>query len=192
MDDSNYNDQGQIATTPYASPFHQLGSTILLLTNPEDEIHKLELTLRNAYEDENGNVTTRTKMVNGYRVPIKPLLNDEGVAAVIGQVQTVVSRVTVLSNLDDEIIGKIGNNFCNTMSELLGFNAYRFDIATLSDRDAIFDASIVQVLICMRRAHDEGERRFLKGSTQEMTMRSEGGHQKQGALSRFLGWGGGK
>ena len=41
----------QIRTTPYQSPMNNFAGSILFLTNPENELHRFELTLRNCIID---------------------------------------------------------------------------------------------------------------------------------------------
>ena len=83
-------DQQQLRAAPFMSPMQNYASSILQLTNPENEIYKMELTLRSQIVDKEGD----THQIGD------PLLNEKGISSVIGQVQTVISQVTIMSNFE--------------------------------------------------------------------------------------------
>lgn len=171
----------QIKTSPYASPMHQFSGSLLLLTNPDNELYKLELTLRNCVLDKEGNP----------RQAGIPLLNDEGVTSVIGQTQAVVSQVTVMSNLEQSEVVMLVDFLGDTLARDLMVNRVRYAIENAAARDKIYFLVLSSSFITMKRAADEGERRFWKGSQQEITTRVEGMNpKKKGGLGAFLGWGG--
>lgn len=170
----------QIRSTPYASPMHNFGGSILLLTNPENKLHKMELTLRSMKLDEKGN-------------PISigdPLLNDLGISSIIGIVQTIVDQDTVMSNLNKDEIPMLIDFLGDTLAKDLMVNRKKYAINSSSSRDKIFFTVLTSSFICMKRAFEEGEKRFWKGSQQDITTRVEGmGSQKRGMFSKMIGWG---
>lgn len=168
-----------IQSSPYASPLHNYAGSILLLTNPENELHKLELTFRNVIADEKGNI----------REVGHPLMNDEGVRSVLGQVQAIVSQVTVMSNLNERTRNALRNLLADTLAKDLMLNRLKYDIRNTSARDRIYMESISMAVITMNRAADEGERKFWKGSQQEIITHGQPIQGKQGLLTRALGWG---
>jgi hypothetical protein len=168
----------QVRTSPYQSPIHAYAGSILLLTNPENELFKLELTLRGMAE-----VKGQTLVVGS------PLLNDEGVRSVLGQAQALVNRVTVMSNLEDREISALMDFLADTIAKDLMLNRFHYDIRNSSARDRIFYEVLSTTFVCLRRAHGEGERKFWKGSQQEITTNVGGPQKKQGLLSKALGWG---
>ena len=173
-------EQQQVRTSPYASPMHNFAGSIILLTNPDQELHKLELTFRNIVLDRKGNPTKVGT----------PLMNDEGVRSVIGQVQAIVSQVTVMSNLDDKVRNSLRDFLADTIAKDLMLNRKKYGIVNSSARDRIFMESITMAVITMNRAADEGERKFWKGSQQEIITHGNMPGVKGGLLTRALGWGG--
>ena len=97
----------QLRSAPFMSPMQQYGSSILQLTNPENELLKMELTFRSQILDKDSNVIQIGK----------PLLNDEGVSSVIGQVQSVVNQVAIMSSFDKHDIPKIIDFLGDTLSK---------------------------------------------------------------------------
>ena len=168
----------QIRSTPYQSPMHNFGSSIILLTNPESELYKMELVWRSMYADKNGEV----KKIG------EPLMNDLGINSVLGQIQSIISQVTVMSNLNKNEIPMLIDFLGDTLAKDLMMNRCNYEIHTPAARDKIFFTSLTGAFICMKRAFEEGDKRFWKGSQQEITTRVEGSTQKKG-FARLLGWG---
>lgn len=172
--------QPQVRTTPYSSPMHNFGGSILLLTNPDNELHKLELTLKNMVQDKDGIAHPAGR----------PLMNDEGVSSVIGQVQTFVNQVTVMSNLEPREIPLLVDFLADTLARDLMANRVKYDIVdSIAARDKIFFTALGSSFICLKRANEEGERRFWKGSQQEITTRIDGGGSSRGGVfGKIMGW----
>lgn len=178
-----YDQQPQVRSTPYSSPMHNFSGSILLLTNPDNELFKLELSLRNMVLDREGSPKSGGK----------PLLNDEGIMSVLGQVQAIVNQVTVMSNLEPAEIPKLVDFLADTLARDLMVNRQHYGIENAAARDKIYFMSLTSAFICMKRANEEGERRFWKGSQQEITTRVDGlGGNRKGVLGKLLGWAGGK
>lgn len=168
-----------VRTTPYQSPMHAFAGSIVLLTNPENELYKLELTLRGLIE-----VGSELRKVG------EPLLNDEGVRSVLGQTQAIVNRVTVMSNLEAQEVANLMDFMADTLAKDLMVNRVLYQIGNPSARDRIFFEVLATAFMCLKRAADEGERRFWKGSQQEITTNIGGGQKPKGLLSKLVGWGG--
>lgn len=167
----------QVRSTPYQSPLYNFGSSIILLTNPENELYKMELTLRSMVVDKEGNPD-----------PVgKPLMNDIGISSIIGITQAIVNQVTIMSNLSKNEVPMLIDFLGDTLAKDLMMNRVKYDIKTASARDKIFFTVLSSAFICMKRAYEEGDKRFWKGATQEITTRVEG-QQKKSALSNVLGW----
>ena len=170
--------QPQVRTSPYQSPMHNFAGSIILLTNPENELYKLELTLRGLVE------------AQGELIPRgEALLNDEGVRSVLGQAQAIVNRVTVMSNLEARDIEALMDFLADTIAKDLMMNRVFYGVRNASARDRVFFEVLTSCFICMKRASEEGERRFWKGSQQEITTTIGGAQKKPGVLSKALGWG---
>ena len=177
MDEYNNNPtQMPIQITPYSSPMHNFQGAIVLLTNPNDDLYKLELALRGMTTDKNGNPTQTGE----------PLMNAEGIQSVLGQVQSLVSQATSMSNLKDPEISKLMvEQLGDAVIQDLMINSKKYGIKNHTARTRILTIVSNTAYITMKRALDEGERRFWKGSQQEVTMRTEGGRQSnsKGMLS---------
>lgn len=163
---------------PFSSPMNQFGSSILQLTNPESEIYKMELTLRSQILDKEGN----PKQV-GF-----PLMNDQGISSVIGQVQSVVNQVTIMSNFETKDIPLLIDFLGDTMAKDLMMNRETYQIESSSARDKVYFSALSTAYITLKRALNNGERGFWKGSQQDIRQTIETGQQSKGLFS-MLGWG---
>ena len=168
-----------VKSNPYMSPMHNFGSSIVTMTNPDDELYKMELTFRSMYLDNKG----------GVHQAGDPLMNDLGINAVIGVVQSIVSRVTIMSNLSEDDVPKLIDFLGDTLARDLMVNRVNYGIKSFSARDKIYFSALSTAFVTMKRAFEEGEKRFWKGSQQEIISRVEGGQQKKGFLSGLMGWG---
>lgn len=169
----------QIRSTPYQSPMQLYGSSILYLTNPEQELFKLELTLRGQTIDKDGNVK---------QIAENPLMNEKGISSVIGALQAVVNQVTVMSTLDKKEIPALMTFLSDTIARDLMINAQSYNLNP-HDRDKVFFNIVTSAFICMKRATNEGlsDKKFWRGSVQEITSKVEGS-QKRGGLLGLIGW----
>lgn len=157
------------------SPMNSFGGSILYLTNPEGELRKLEMTLRNEKELADGSVESLGE----------PLLNEEGQRSVIGMVQTLVSQVTIMSNLTQDEVENIGDMLGDTLARDLMVNCRKYEIVNPSARDRIYFSAMAAARISMNRGRNESDKRFWKGSTQEITTRLENPANKSFSLFPF-------
>lgn len=151
-------EQQPIRTSPYMSPMHQFGSSIIMLTNPDSELAKMEMTFRNVRIDKDGNTVSCGD----------PLMNDLGINSVLGTVQSIMNRVTVMSNLNKNEIPMLIDFLADTVAKDLMVNRVKYGINSASARDKIFFTAISSTFITMKRGFEEGDRRFWKGSVQEI------------------------
>lgn len=174
-----HEDQGYYQPrVPFTNPMSQFGSSILQLTNPQAEIEKMQLTFRSQAKDADGKVIQIGK----------PLMNEEGITSVIGQVQSILNQVTVMSNFDKPDLPLLIDFMGDTMAKDLMMNRLRYEITTPAARDKIYFAALASTYICLKRALDNGERGFWKGSQQDIRQIIESGGQSKG-LFGMLGWG---
>lgn len=166
-----------IRSSPYASPLHTMGSSIILMTNPENELLKLEWTYRNIYVDKDGNEHNLGS----------PLMNDIGINSVIGTVQSIINRITIMSNLNKHEIPLLIDFLADTLARDLMRNRVKYEIKNESARDRIYFTALSSAFMTMKRAYEEGEKRFWKGSTQEITTRVDSNNNK-GMISKLMGW----
>lgn len=173
-------DDGVGLVSPYSSPMHSFGSSIILLTNPESSLYKMELTLRSMSLDVEG----VPKGVGD------PLMNDLGINSVIGLVQSVVSQVAIMSNFSKDDIPMMLDYLADTLARDLMASRMVYEIKSPTVRDRVFFTVLTSAFVTLKRGFEEGDRRFWKGSQQEIISRVEtmGGSNK-GFLAKALGWG---
>jgi len=153
---------------------YQYGSTILQLTNPQKILEKMELTFR-----------SQRKNSKGETIQIgPPLMNELGVSSVIGQVEAVVNQTTVMSNFTKHDIPMMIDFLGDTLAKDLMMNRETYNM-TVTTRDKVYFIALTSAFICMKRALDEGEKRFWKGSQREMTSKVEGLQQTKGIKGLF-------
>lgn len=154
-------------------------SSIIVLTNPEDELYQMELTLRSMVPDGKGN-------------PLqvgRPLLNEKGIVSVLGLCRSIVNKNSIFSNFNEKEVNLLIMNLIDTICKDLMINRINYDIADGS-RDTIVNIVLNNVYPCLKRGYQEGDKRFWKGTVQEIHSKTETGGNKGGAISRFFGWGG--
>lgn len=200
-------DVRQQMTSFYQSPMNAYGSSIVQLTNPENEIVKMELVFRGKMIDAQGNVKDI-----GHSV-----MNEEGILAVTGTVQSIVNQVTILSNLDKHNVKNIMSFFIYTIVKDLMLNETRYSIGKIeknveidvpirySDgtiqymkknmvviyhdraaRDKVLQIALSTAFICVKRGFEGDDKRFWKGTQHENIVKMEGGGQSTKGIGSFL------
>lgn len=162
----------------YNTPLNQYGGSIVLLTNPENELFKLELTFRSAKQTDDGKIIQIGE----------PLMNEKGINSIIGIVQSIVSQVTIMSNLNRKEIDALRDFLADTLAKDLMINAKYYEIKSATARDKIFHNAISMSYITMKRAYEEGDKRFWKGSVQEIHQTNDS-NRGNGIFSAFNPWG---
>jgi len=159
----------------FQTPLEAMGSTILKLTNTEDELRFLELTLKGQYEDEDGKLITYCD----------PMMNDLGIISIMRLVRSVVNRITIMSNLEREIPALIGY-LSDVLIKNLMFNYKLYGIKNISTRSDIAFIVQYQSFMAMRRAYFEGDKRFLKSNVQELSTRVMNENKSGSLMKRFM------
>ena len=67
-----------------------------------------------------------------------------------------------------------------TLAKDLMVNRYEYEIDSPSARDRIFFTALTTAFITMKRAFEEGDRRFWKGSVQEVKTTVDSPQRKKG------------
>ena len=177
MNDNEQEQQIPVRVNPFLSPMNSYAGTIVAMTNPQGELRKLELTLKSMVEDSHGN----TRKIGD------ALMNELGVNSVLGQVQSLVNRNTIMSNLDDGEVSVLMDFIGDTLSRDLMMNREKYGIDNSASRDKIFFSALSTAFVVLKRGFEEGDKRFWKGSQQDITMRNEGMQQKKGLFGRVAG-----
>lgn len=174
--DEEEQESSQIRTSPYGSPMYNYGSGIVSLTDPKAAIRKMEDALQCIVRDADGKEVSMGQ----------PLLNKEGRRSVIGLAESIVNQITIMGNINKDEKMKFGMNQMDTCIKMLMVSRKRWEI-----RDAHITRSMINTYMCnvifitMNRGLEEGERRFWKGSTQEITQRVETQQKKKGMFDMF-------
>lgn len=172
----------EVRTSPYNAPMNSQGSAMILLTNPEDELRQLELTLRNEREDYQG----KTQVIG------EPLMNELGINAMLGSTRAIVNQVTILSNVDIDEVERLMVYFAESLAKDLMVNKVKYGIKTPSTRDKIYSSVILVAYICIKRAKDGDDKRFWGKVVQEINSSANVPQQKKGLMDKIFGWGGRK
>lgn len=177
-----------------AAPMFNYGSSIVFLTNPENELFKMELTFRGlAINDKTG---------EPYKVG-EPLMNEQGIKSVLGLVQSIVNQVTIFGNLSKNEIPLIMMELSDTLDRDLMVNKINYAIGKTiitkdgrqvvyynpSVRDRIAFMVTSQAFICLSRAKEGDDKRFWKGAVQEIQTTYKDERQSGGLMNKLLGWG---
>jgi hypothetical protein len=112
----------------------------------------------------------------------EPLMNDIGISSILGLLSTTVSQNTVMSNVDDKGIGILMELNADTIVPLIMMNRQKYGIRDFSIATTIVNAYINKTYLTLRRPYEEGDRRFWKGSQQEITSTIRSDSQKKGIL----------
>lgn len=150
---------------------------MLQLTNPDTEIYKMEMTFRSCIELKNGEI----KQIG------EPLMNEQGIASIIGQVQAIVNQVTILSSFEKRDIAMLMNFLSDTLAKDLMMNRKVYKMSEVTRQKVYFIALSIS-FSCMKRALNNGERGFWKNSQREFKTTVEGTSQQRG-LKGLLNWG---
>ncbi len=166
--------------SPYSSPIHAFGSSIVTLTNPENSLYQMELSLRSMVLDDDG-------------VPQSvgdPLLNLVGINSVIGLVRSIVSQVAIMSNFSKDDVPVLLHFLADTLARDLMVSRKVYGIVSPTVRDKVFFTVLTSAFVVLKRGLDEGDRRFWKGSQQEIVSRVETqGSGGKGWFGKALGLG---
>jgi len=176
--ETQQNQPAQVRSTPYASPMHMYGSSIVTMTNPDDELYKMELTFRSQVVDRKGNARTVGE----------PLMNELGINSVLGIVQGIVNRVTVMSNLNKHDIPNMIDFLGDTLAQDLMMNRVKYNIKTTTARTKIYFSALSTAFMTMKRAFEQGEKMFWKGSQQEVITTVKNDNSKRGLMGNLMGW----
>jgi hypothetical protein len=101
---------------------------------------------------------------------------------------SIVNRNTVMSNLDDKHVKSLYAYFARQLAKDLMVNKDRYEIENNAIRNMIYADCLELVFNTLRRSFEFGEKKFWKGSTQELHTTINGGAQKKGLLSGLNPW----
>ena len=167
----------QARNVPFSTPMEKYGNNMIILTNPEGELYKMELSFRGMKMNNDGEL-----VVNG-----EPLMNEKGIASIIGTTQSVVNQVTILGNLTNDDISKHMNHLSDTLIKDLMVNRVKYGIYSFAVRDRILFMALTQARIAMSRAEVEGysDKKLWGKIFVETNARVESPKKESGFLSKI-------
>ncbi len=163
----------------YLPPRDLYGSSIITLTDPESDLYKFELFLRTLKINSKGKLESVGD----------PLMNDKGINAVMASVESIVHHTNTLSNFADQDMRFLIIGLADTITKDLMLNRLTYKIER-KNRDIIVDNSVRFAYGFARRAFEEGDRKFWKGSVTEIRQTQDTPRQK--SIFNPFGWGGKK
>lgn len=174
----------RLAGLAYQSPIQAYSGAILVMTDPNDELYQLELQLRGLALNSSGQLI---KMGD-------PLLNDKGILSVISQMKSIVHQITIMSNLDKKEYPNLLKFWGGSLINDLMINRSVYGVDNPSSRTKIYIMCMSMAYVTAKRAFEAGDKKFWKGSQQEITTRFEGvgpkgGEVKEGWIQKLTGWG---
>jgi hypothetical protein len=177
MSEEYYQEQQQ-RNMPFTSPANQMGSAITTLTDPTNDIYQIELGLRNMMIDKDG----AAQKVG------EPLLNDLGISSVLGQVRGVLNTITSMSNLKNknEVVMMV-DFLADTLAKDLMMNKIAYNITNPTARDKIYFMALAPAYMHLNRPLEEGEKRFWKGTVQEIKQTLQSNNNQPGFFQKLLG-----
>lgn len=160
----------------FSNPSNSHVSSIVNLTNPEDELEKLELRLRCIRIDSDGNKVQYAE----------PLLNEEGINRVMAQISDIVNPNTYLSEFNSREIERFLEMKTDVLTCSLLRNKHIWGVKDSTVMNEINTTLLSLSLIVLKRAQDGSDKRFWKGSVQEFHNRIEQPNMpKKGFLSKM-------
>jgi hypothetical protein len=163
---------------PFISPVSQVGSAITTLTDPTNDIYKIELGLRNMIIDKDGNAKSMGS----------PLLNELGISSVLSQTQGILNTITSMSNLKNKNEVVMMMDFlADTLAKDLMMNRLAYNITSPTARDKIYFMVLAPSYMHLNRPLEEGEKRFWKGTVQEIKQTLQSNNTQPGFFQKLLG-----
>ncbi len=163
----------------YQNPMTKYAGSIEILTDPSEDLFKLELALRSIKMNKNGT----------YIQLDEPLINETGIVRLMGISQGLINQITILSNYEDKNIKNIMLSFNRILVNTLVKNRITFEIRKpYENTRSIIQMMFLQMgLATIHRAKEQGEKRFWQGSQQDLKQTIiSNSNENKGIFSRFF------
>jgi hypothetical protein len=125
-------------------------------TNPDKILEDIEMTLR-------GRIYSQDRKEWTQPIGSKPLINESGLNSLMADARGLINQNTILSNLNDEQIGKLIITVGRAIKNKIKMNWKEFGIDKSNLTTCIL-AITNPAYAALMRAKNEGEKRFLKTS----------------------------
>jgi hypothetical protein len=156
---------------------NELNSLLAELTNPEQDIYEVELSLKGIEIGSKGEKIQVTT----------PLLNDKGVANMIRLMRSMVSRIMYMSNLEEEDIRILTISLGEQIVSDLVRHKVEYEINDFEDMTTIRVIVTYKAFQSGMAALENGFRRFLKSGIIETTVNTQGNPIRSGKGGGGLG-----
>jgi len=144
---------------PYLPQGNPNSGNMIEMTDPEIQLTRLEYHFRGYIPDDSGNFVKK----------YEPIINDKGINKVMSLLRSVTNPITFMTNLEETDVENHTMYFADALIKMLMINKREFEINNDSDRTAIVVSCVSLARMSLRRGLKEGERRFWKGSSMEIT-----------------------
>lgn len=156
----------------YSNPMYNFAGSITELTDTEALLLRLESGLRGELVRDDG-----SKLVVGER-----LLNENGIGKIISVVRSAGSQSSVMSDFERGEVMVIMEYLNDTLAKDLLVNRVNYGIVSPSTRDSVVFMANACTFAILKRGFEGGERRFWKGSQQEVTFKGDSSKRSGGGL----------
>lgn len=176
------NAAGEVGSLAYQTPRQLYDSSIIELTSTDRMLEDFELALKSLVRLSDGRFESAGD----------PLMNPDGINKYMGVARSLVHPTTIMGNTDKlEKVRWLMFNYDAIIQDLmLNWRKYDINENTRSTVRTIITTQLMNLgLSTVNRGLDEGDRRFWKGSTHEITSVIKGQEQGKGFLSKLIGWG---
>lgn len=160
----------------YMSQDTSINTLLSELTNPEQQIYEVELSLKGLALNEKGEKIKVSE----------PLLNDEGVANMIRHIRSMVNRTMFMSNITEEQVSQLTIELGWVISTDLIRNKVRYEVID-KNRSTIVSIILYPSFESANAALENGFRRFLKSGIIETTINTQGNQIKGGKGGGVMG-----
>lgn len=147
--------QNQAQSTVYAPQMQeqvaQAQAILVNETNPNRVLKEIELSFRNVEADEYGNMIQIGP----------PIMNERGINRMKFIMRPVINQIIILSNVEEDEIGKFMNHLADTIADDLALNWKSYGIVDKNLLDHIIDSVIIPAFFNMRRSLRQNEKNWL-------------------------------
>jgi len=149
----------------------------LYLTGTYPELEKLKLDLLGQEKDNDENIVQVGS----------PLCNQEGALKLVGLVGSLANKHGILTHQDEFRISKMMKGFSKTVRGELMLRAVSWGFDRM-DRNTILEMTTDLAFLAIQRGFHGGDRRFWKGTQQDIHTSNDAPQQKTGMFSRMAPW----
>lgn len=159
----------------FGTPVSQFGEGIIVLTDPSDEVARINLRLKGY-----------TKQVDGsWAKTDDEWLNDDGVSKIMANIEPNVSQNIHLSNYEERDVSNMMLNVSDTIIETLLMGRVKYGLKEASNRNIIYNMCVNPSYASYRRGFKEGDKRFLSKTSQDVKHTIEQTSKGGGWLDKF-------